>query len=292
MAGETLVEKSLPVTVEAEEKTDADESASKVLESEDTEQEPTTEKQGDPEVSCPIIQEPEEDLSSGEDEDGEQIHIRKLSTSTGDGDFEVIVDCFVPVSTNLDDMELLSDKHEQTADAVGTEERPSSHTAGTNTSPNDTDPTPPIKRGSDAEGAADDNIGNVEYRDNLENSNTPSEGTGSTHDEHSTESAGGQDARSADTEHGDAFHVSLPLMGFAPGDIRVKLEGHTLSIEAQRQTWLADAAYSESVNRRLDLPSHLDMSTVRCVYEDRGYLVITARPEGDYRQVPVEFASQ
>ena len=86
--------------------------------------------------------------------------------------------------------------------------------------------------------------------------------------------------------------MSLPLVGFSPGDIYVKLAGHTLSIEAQRQSWLAEASYTEDVQRRLELPSHLDMSTVRCVYNNDGCLVITARPRGNSRQVPVEFVSQ
>ena len=273
LAGETLGEESRQSTKEG---TDSNKCTSKILEPEDQEKE-------DPEPSYPIIQEPEDDSSDSEEkEDEEQTYIRKSSTSTGDGDFEVISEGFVHVSTDFDDMML------PPGDTVVNEEQSRNHTTDkTGTSPIDTDPTPPIKRSSDTPGEAND-LGNVECLDSLD-----SEGTESTPSEHAKESLGGQDYHSGNTgEQGGAFHVSLPLVGFSPGDIYVKLAGHTLSIEAQRQSWLAEASYTEDVQRRLELPSHLDMSTIKCVYNNDGCLVITASPRGDSRQVPVEFVSQ
>ena len=298
LAGETLGEESLESAAEAEDKTDARKTAPEVLEpnnAEDQEEDATKESKADPEeVSHPIIQEPEEEgVRSDEEEDVERTYVTLLSTSTGDGDFEVINDGFIDVSTVIDDdTELPADKHEADGTAVTEEQSKNPTATEKGRSPDETDATRPIKRSSGVQGTPDNNNpGNVEHVQNTGDAHsTHSKDTGSTSDaEHPAESVHDRPARPGDQ---GAFHASLPLVGFCPGDIHVKLQGHALSITAKRQAWLAGASYTEDVKRRVDLPAHLDTTTVRCVYEDSGRLVITARSRGDHRQVPVEVVSQ
>ncbi|KAK7107475.1 uncharacterized protein [Littorina saxatilis] len=94
------------------------------------------------------------------------------------------------------------------------------------------------------------------------------------------------------SEKQELFCKTIPLAGFSPGNINVNLQGHTLTITAQRQAWFEDCAYTEGIERRVELPAHMDPSTVRCIYEDSGNMVITARLKDHQQQVPVEVATK
>ena len=198
------------------------------------------------EYSHPIIKEPDDEYSSGEETDSRKTDLDSLTT----GDFVII------------------EEDQDHPESVEETAAPDTYTNDTAYSSNNCDSLPhyeDLPQASDVDKALD-----------------------SLSTESTTEEPQSQ------PEH-PKFHASLPLMGFNPREMHVKLDGHTLTISAQRHAWLDKeerAPYTERVERQVDLPEYLDLATVRCLYEDSGYLVITAAPKRDERQVPVELALQ
>ncbi|KAL8594171.1 hypothetical protein ACOMHN_018111 [Nucella lapillus] len=155
---------------------------------------------------------------------------------------------------------------QQQDQALTTEEAVREQTYEEISTPDKTDPPIPIKRTNSPEPTHDTN-----------------EGFSSTLGEHSHATT-----LAANPQQGGPFQAALPLVGFSPGNVQVKLHGHTLRITAKRQAWLGEAPYTESVEKELELPGRLDVLTVRCVYQqENGCLLISADPESPQREVPV-----
>lgn len=103
--------------------------------------------------------------------------------------------------------------------------------------------------------------------------------------------------------------VTLDARGYAPSDITVKLEGHSLAVVAMKQAGSEEsqttssssssAAFSSSASshmgfvQKIDLPAHLDLSGLSCSLMDDGQLRIHApvakQPTSEERQVPIRF---
>lgn len=106
--------------------------------------------------------------------------------------------------------------------------------------------------------------------------------------------------------------VTLDARGYAPSDITVKLEGRSLAVVAMKEagaeesqscsssassaSFCASASSQMGFVQRIDLPPHLDLSSLSCSLRDDGQLQIHApvlkQPAvSEEKEVPVRFRS-
>lgn len=110
-------------------------------------------------------------------------------------------------------------------------------------------------------------------------------------------------------ENNSDFLVTLDARGYAPHDITVKLEGRSLAVVAMKQAGAeesqscsspsARASFCSSASsqmgfaRRIELPTHLDLSGLSCSLMDDGQLRIHApaakQPIIEECQVPARY---
>lgn len=76
--------------------------------------------------------------------------------------------------------------------------------------------------------------------------------------------------------HKDPFIASFPLGNFRPEDISVTVSGNMLVITAEFDNSCQDVTWRESITRKLELPPHLDLSSIKCHYHQDGQLTVTA----------------
>ncbi|KAM9394264.1 heat shock protein beta-9 [Pholidichthys leucotaenia] len=103
--------------------------------------------------------------------------------------------------------------------------------------------------------------------------------------------------------------VTLDARGYAPSDITVKLEGRSLAVVAMKEagaeetqscssssscaSFCSSASAQAGFAQKIDLPAHLDLSSLSCSLMDDGQLRIHApvakHAVGEERQVPIRF---
>ncbi|XP_069543499.1 heat shock protein beta-9 [Brachyistius frenatus] len=113
------------------------------------------------------------------------------------------------------------------------------------------------------------------------------------------------------SENNGDLLVTLDARGYAPSDITVKLEGRSLAVVAMKQGGAEESQSCSSSSscasfcslassqagfvQKIDLPAHLDLSSLSCSLMDDGQLRIHApvakQPISEEHQVPIRFRS-
>ena len=85
------------------------------------------------------------------------------------------------------------------------------------------------------------------------------------------------------------FAVSLDVSQFKPEELKVKIEGQTVTIEGNQELHGADGFAQRSFIRKWTLPEDVDVSSVQSSLTEKGHLSIEAPKKGQpsARSIPI-----
>ncbi|PIO74757.1 Hsp20/alpha crystallin family protein [Teladorsagia circumcincta] len=95
------------------------------------------------------------------------------------------------------------------------------------------------------------------------------------------------------TDDGSKLAISLDVSRFKPDELKVNIEGRTLTIEGKQEITEGSNHTSRSFLRRWTLPEDIDVEQIRSTLTENGQLAIEvpkAKPAANSRSIPIHKA--
>ncbi|PIO53800.1 Hsp20/alpha crystallin family protein [Teladorsagia circumcincta] len=93
------------------------------------------------------------------------------------------------------------------------------------------------------------------------------------------------------TDDGSKLAISLDVSKFKPDELKVNLDGRTLTIEGKQEITEGSNYTSRSFLRRWTLPEDVDVEQIRSNLTENGQLAIEvpkAKPAANSRSIPIQ----